>query len=360
MSEYYLITSAYAVPLNGETPAEIMYMPAGKSTIRANVNGKPKEISVNVKPATATVLQASLTKLFAEPVQPFIDFNHKEDESAAIPTGFKWSDDGVMLAIDWTSAGKAAVEGKTYRYFSPTFLLSETGEPSSLPETGPVGALTNNPAFRRMRKISAAEAALNGGDTDNQTKKDKMDKITSKLVSLGFITEADASDEIKVSAALDAYSKKRTENAELETLRAENKALRETAETSRVEAINREADLLIEAAVKDGKIAPKNETVKASLKKWAVTDMAGAKAHIDSLPTNPAFKTVVQVTGAHRDAGKAPATGGQDTKTMNGDSGKQCRAKVEAIRSQFPNMTWDQAWRKAEAEYPEIFEGVRA
>ena len=346
MSETYLITSAYSVPLNGETPAEIMYMPVGRSTIRANVNGKPKEITVNVTPKTADVLQASLTKLFTEPVQPFIDFNHKEDESAAIPTRFNWSPEGVMLALDWTSAGKAAVEGKTYRYFSPTFLLSEAGDPSSLPETGPVGALTNNPAFRRMKRITAAEAATNGGDTDNNQTKENMEKVTSKLVSLGIITEADASDPEKVSAALDAYSKKRTENAELETLRAENKTLRETAETQRVEAINREADLLIEAAVKDGKIAPKNETVKASLKKWAVNDLAGAKAHIESLPVNPAFKTVVQVTGEHRDVGKPPGAGSR---------ADEMRSIVKKIQASHPGMTFDEAWSIAESDHPDMF-----
>jgi phage I-like protein len=304
------------------------------------------------------VLQASLGRLLAEPVQPIIDFNHKEDDAAASPTSFKWSEEGVVLALDWTSAGKAAVEGKTYRYFSPTFLLSEAGDPSSLPDTGPVGALTNNPAFRRMKRITAAEAAQTGDEgTETQKTKENMDKVTSKLVSLGFITEADASDPEKVTAALDAYSRKGSENAELATLRAENKTLRETAETQRVEAINREADLLIEAAVTAGKIAPKNETVKASLKRWAVTDLAGAKAHIESLPVNPAFKTVVQVTSAHRDIGKP-----KDTKDMNGNTGKQCDAKTRQVQARFPagQMTYEAAWKIAAAEFPEVFETVEA
>jgi hypothetical protein len=153
-----LVECEYSVPLVGKCPAEIMYMPAGKSKIRANVNGKAKEITVDVGPMTASLLQSSLLRLLADPVKPFIDFSHRGEEAAATPKGFRWSPEGVMMSLDWTSAGKAAVEGNTYRWFSPTFLLSEAGEPSGPPETGPVGALTNNPAFRGMRGITATRA----------------------------------------------------------------------------------------------------------------------------------------------------------------------------------------------------------
>ena len=325
-----LITSAYSVPLNGQTPAEIMYMPAGKSKIRANVNGKPKEITVDVSKQTVDVLQASLAKLFTEPVQPFIDFNHKEDESAAIPTKFSWSDEGVMLALDWTSAGKAAVEGKTYRYFSPTFLLSEAGEPTSLPETGPVGALTNNPAFRKMKKITAADAALTGEEAETKGKP-KMADETADTVTASLRTE-------------------------IETLRSENKTLKDSIESQRVEAVNREADILIEAAVREGRIEPKNDKVKAGLKKFYLIDSDGAKAAIDALPVNPAFKTIVNVTAAHRDIGTPPVA------TSNGDSGKVCNAKVRAVQARFPagQCTYEHAWEIAAQESPEIFQKVEA
>jgi hypothetical protein len=148
-----LVECEYSVPLVGKCPAEIMYMPAGKSTIRANVNGRAKEITVDVSPMTTGLLQASLLRLLAEPVTPFIDFLHRGEEATAMPKGFRWTPEGVMMSLDWTSAGKAAVEGNTYRWFSLTFLLNEAGNPAGLPETGPVGAFTNNPAFRRMKSL---------------------------------------------------------------------------------------------------------------------------------------------------------------------------------------------------------------
>lgn len=336
MSDDLLITSAYSVPLNGETPAEIMFFPAGKSKIRASVNGKPKEISVNVTQATASAMQSSLDRLLAEPVEPFIDFDHKSEAAAAVPKAFAWRDgEGVMLALDWTSAGKSAVEGKTYRYFSPTFLITEAGEPSSLPDSGPVGALVNNPAFRKMKRISAAEAAaLTGDEEPPNTQKEKQ--------------MAEEANQETVMAAL---------KTELEQARAENTQLRASAETARVESVNREADLLIEAAVREGKVAPKNEAVKASLKRWAVTDLAGAKAHIESLPVNAAFKSIVTVTSAHRDIGAPPKDGAGPAAA---NRGALCKAKVAAIQSQFPKLTFVDAWDKAKAEYPELFESVEA
>jgi phage I-like protein len=298
MKEPLLITSEYSVLLDlkphapgaeQEVPISIQYMPGGKSTITPSVNGEAKQISVTVNKQTADVLQSELAELLTQNVRPFIDFEHAGGRAAAIPKRFFWDEGhGVMLELDWTNSGKNAVSGRDYSYFSPTFMLNEKGDPSGLPKSGAIGSLVNNPAFRDFKPIYAHQAgyfdaeghiyftddagyhdphkefyvpelaqliaATHGGNTGNQNKtKDTMsDKITAKLVSLGFITEADSSDPEKVTAALEVYSRnsrKGTENAELVTARARIAALEAAAETQRVEAINREADLLIEAAV---------------------------------------------------------------------------------------------------------------
>jgi phage I-like protein len=93
-------------------------MPAGRSTINPNVNGKPRLITVNVTSATAAVLQADQIKLLSENVRPFLDFDHEGRTAAAIPRRFFWKPgEGVMLEIDWTGAGKAAISGRDYSYF---------------------------------------------------------------------------------------------------------------------------------------------------------------------------------------------------------------------------------------------------
>ena len=63
-----MIVQAYltASSLDGFAPSEIMYMPAGHSTIEAKVGGEPKEIDVNVTARTAEILQADLEKLLDE------------------------------------------------------------------------------------------------------------------------------------------------------------------------------------------------------------------------------------------------------------------------------------------------------
>src|SRR5260221_8822871 len=113
-----MIVQAYltASSLNGFAPPEIMYMPAGRSTIEAKVGGEPKEIDVKVTARTAEILQADLEKLLAGPVEPFIDFDHEGKASAAIPRRFRWvSGKGVMLELEWTKSGREQVEGRDYR-----------------------------------------------------------------------------------------------------------------------------------------------------------------------------------------------------------------------------------------------------
>jgi hypothetical protein len=58
--------------------------------------------------------------------RPFFDFNHEDREASAWPTEFYWAGDdpqtgGVRARLEWSDAGKRAVEGRTFRRFSPTF-----------------------------------------------------------------------------------------------------------------------------------------------------------------------------------------------------------------------------------------------
>jgi hypothetical protein len=151
----YLVRAEHAVQFDG-LPAVIQYMPPGRSTICPSVDGKPKQITVNVGPGTAAALQADLIRLLSENVRPFIDFNHSEGAAAAIPKRFFWKDgEGVMLELDWTGAGKTAVAGRDFSHFSATFTLSKDGDAINLPPSGPVGSLVNNPAFRSGKRLMA-------------------------------------------------------------------------------------------------------------------------------------------------------------------------------------------------------------
>jgi len=136
-------------------PGEVLYMPSGRSTIQARVDGEPKEIDVNVTAETAAVLQADLEKLLARNIKPYVDFDHKGEAAAAIPKRFRWvAGKGVFLELEWTRSGR------DYSYFSPSFIASREGSPAGLPDNGAIGALVNNPAFRDMQRIAASHASV--------------------------------------------------------------------------------------------------------------------------------------------------------------------------------------------------------
>jgi hypothetical protein len=158
-----MIVQAYltASSLGGLARSEVMYMPAGRSTIEAKVSGEPKEIEVNVTAQTAELLQADLEKLLARHVRPYIDFDHQGGAAAAIPKRFRWVPArGVFLELEWTRSGKTSFEGRDYSYFSPTFQIGLDRHPSGLPDNGAIGALVNNPAFRDMQRIAAAHSSV--------------------------------------------------------------------------------------------------------------------------------------------------------------------------------------------------------
>ena len=82
--------STAAMDTENGVPSSIEYMPAGTHTICCSVNGKPKEITVEITELTAQQLQTSLEVALAlfesgEMSKPFIDFDHKGEKAGAFP-----------------------------------------------------------------------------------------------------------------------------------------------------------------------------------------------------------------------------------------------------------------------------------
>jgi phage I-like protein len=96
-----------------------------------------------------------------------IDFDHKADKpsphrdttAAGWITNIELADDGIPYAdVEWSSAGKQAIEDKRYLFFSPAFdpeYRNEKGEVFQNVLTG--GALTNKP-FLNMPTVTLASA----------------------------------------------------------------------------------------------------------------------------------------------------------------------------------------------------------
>lgn len=145
----------------GNAPAVFQYMPAGRSVICASVNGKPGRREVVVDAATAERLQRDLEKKLAAfaahaKPRPCGLFDHKSGAASLIPQRFSWDEErGVLLEAVWTNAGRAAVEGRDYSYWSPSFRLNADGSVVGLQAGVEVGSLVNDPAFERIELVAA-------------------------------------------------------------------------------------------------------------------------------------------------------------------------------------------------------------
>jgi hypothetical protein len=151
---------------------EFMFMPAGVHTVNVSRAGKPVQVEVLVDRATATSLQSQLRGVRARSAQrPFFDFNHDDKDASFWPSEFFWRDwpePGVYVRGDWSQAGRAAVEGKMYRAFSPVFHVDNVrGKPARVianAEAGlNFGGLVNKPAFHSISPLWAKNPSLASG-----------------------------------------------------------------------------------------------------------------------------------------------------------------------------------------------------
>lgn len=150
---------------NGNAPEAVPFMPAGQHSICATVNGQPGRRMVTVDKEACERLQADLAEHLrasdaGEKARPMLMFDHAAGNAAAKPLGFEWDDKrGILLRVEWTKAGREAVEGGNYGYISPAFRLARgTGQILGLSGGVEVGSLVNDPAFERNECIAASRA----------------------------------------------------------------------------------------------------------------------------------------------------------------------------------------------------------
>jgi hypothetical protein len=142
-------------------------MPGGKSHLRATKGGLPFQVTVNVTPETARVLQASLLRWIdvKRPQIPYFDSDHKGEAAMCYPERFVWRDNpepGVYVAVEWSKLGFDLVSGKAYRAFSPSFFV-DNADPANVTGMDFVGgSLTCNPAFSQIKPLFATDVRLPG------------------------------------------------------------------------------------------------------------------------------------------------------------------------------------------------------
>ena len=311
IKEYFMaqtVTAAFTQSLDSEV-GSIVFMPEGKHSITASVDGRAKTVDVEVDSRVLASFQEDLEKRKESNVRPFAGFDHKTGAASFIPLEFRYEDGvGLVLDIEWTKAGREAVEGKDYSYFSPSFLMKD-GIPLGLPKRGEVGSLVNDPAFEDIPRIAASnnqpqsemenlvELGLCSPDTKEEEAmveaKSHLDALKVALEEAKAQVAAMSEDKVEADQSSDEADE------ELATLQAQKKELEEQNEALKQQMSDnaeKTAEAAIAEAVSAGRIAPKDEAAKDFWKKAISADPEAAKV-LASQPANKAVEGETIIAG---------------------------------------------------------------
>jgi phage I-like protein len=303
-------------------------MPPGRHRIRASQGGKPVSVEVAVSAATAAVLQTFLAAKMTAAAEgredrPFFDFNHEDREASAWPTEFYWAGDdpqtgGVRARLDWSDAGKRAVEGRTFRRFSPTFHLDASGRVTGSEIN--MGGLVNRAAFKRIAPLFAA------APVDTATEPMPMQTLISTLRSLSLV-EASATEEADLVSQV---------SRSVSALKSQVSDLQASIATQ----ARQRAESLVDAAVRAGRLPAKDTDARGFWIDALLRDEAKAVKALDALTINP---VLARLTPGHEDAAN-PA-----------NLITRQEQKLAAVRAAHPSADFQTIYAKAKAEAPELF-----
>lgn len=287
-------------------PADLQWMPPGAHAIRGTQNGAALERVVTVDAATAERLQGALEEMLSaatlgEGDRPYFDFNHDDGPASAWPLEFYWAGDdpqkgGVRARLEWSALGREAVLGRTFRRFSPSFFVDESGAVTGAPVN--MGGLVNRAAFRGIQPIWTKEGPLTPTPEMKETNP-PMKSLLALAAKLGFIADADVDEATAIVQFNARASTLLGAGAELATMRAQL----QTAQDDAIRARQAHARSVVDQAALEGRIPPRDEAVRARWAKLIEDDPANAAL----LPEpNPALRTVVSARQAQAGA-PAPA-----------------------------------------------------
>lgn len=340
-AEASLVSCDLGIDLDGETNPEIVYMPGpGRQRIHASVNGRPKTVTVEVDAEGAQRLADDLNKRLVDEIRPHAGFDHQAGPASFLPQEFKWDESkGVVLKVDWTDAGKSAVNGRNYSYFSPTFLLSDDGKIKGLPQTGEIGSMTNNPAFRDKTMKIAASA-------DGKPEEALIMEVAEKLAELKVITAAQAENadsELVLSAIEQMHESIQALSTANKQLESANTSLRAKA----AEVQKSEAQSIVQAAIDEGKIPAKDQELIDHWTEQAIQSPERTRRLLTALPANPLLQRVIDVKVKD---GKR-VTSGQSS----ADLVQAQHNAIAEVKAANPNMRFEDVFNKAKRDHPEVF-----
>lgn len=285
-----------------ELPREIQWMPPGEHEIIATQNGEVVKKTIRVGEGAAARLQALLQQMLAQAEEgkgdrPYFDFNHDDAEAAGHPTEIFWGGPdprtgGIRARVEWSQPGKAALEGRAYRRFSPTFYANALGEVTGAPVN--MGGLVNRAAFKTITPIIASEADQPQETMSKETTPADLPAALNRIRELE--TQLNAASSTREIQAKDATIQGlRTQITDLET-----KVATQAKDN---------AQRVVDAAVLAGKIPAQDKALQA---KW-----------VDTLTANPDLAATLEATPASTVAQPITARSGDSLKPSNGTDASQ-------------------------------------
>jgi len=274
----------------GDAAGRFMFMPAGVHEINCSRGGKPITVRVEVNAQSAAALNAQLADVSAAlaPQKPYCDFDHSRGVASFWPQRFTWQPDGVYVEGEFSASGKAAVEGKDYRSFSPTFFVDDVASNPARVICNTAaglnfGGFVNEPAFGKMKPLFAKDAKDAGvpGELDNPNNQDDMKRTIAELQAAKATLETQV-NELKAKA-----TRTDLEAAQLTARQAElvstEQAIRihelEAADTTRRTA---DADAAVTRAVQRGAL-PAQDTALQAIWKATILSNPAAVAMLDAI-----------------------------------------------------------------------------
>lgn len=348
-------------------PEWIMYMPAGEHEINASQDGKPATLKVTVDAAAAAAVQASLEKhLAAGGPPPFFGFDHVDGRASAWPQEFKWEDGkGIMARVLWTPDGVAAVTVKdasqlpAYRFFSPGFTVSKAGSKITGIWNAEAGSLVNNPAFRAIARITAAEplkpVSAPADPHQNQANQASMQTqaIADAVVKAGLLTAEEAAGPTAGALIIERVTNHASIKASQSSLSSELASVKARAEQA-------------EGELTTLRKSNAEAVVQAHLNRLPAQDKEGQQWWIDQIaqPGDAGVKAAARLKAlpviVPKDSG-ATNPGGSATPNAADENGEsaavkaraaQVRAKALELQRDQPRLTFADAMSRAEASIP--------
>ncbi len=318
MNELEAILCRAAVQLSPTATGEMMYMPGGVQSITPIDGGIGQPIRVVVDAAGAAALNEQVAALKARNKRPFFDFNHEDGPASFWPEEFYFSESpapGIYCRGEWSASGRASVEGKEWRQFSPVFHVdNKRANPARIvcrAQAKPnMGGLVNDPAFHQIlplwaknadgaHSISNQENQMNEQElaalrAKNQELQTELDTLKANQAALKAKNENDALVAAQI-AAKEAELRAGAATLEVESLKAKNKA-----QGDAIAARNKaDAEAAVKRAIDRHAIAAKDTTAQTALVAKATED-PGFIAVIDAMQgqqLSGRMTPSVQITG---------------------------------------------------------------